>query len=74
MTDFPEELEQLDHVLTDLMKRSQNNDPCETEDCGELLSRCCQKSVSIVPGTAPLQVVCSSCGQQSSLVDLLKAS
>jgi len=74
MPDLSEQLEQLDQTLTDLMRKSQNADPCETEDCGELLSGCCQKSVSIVPGTAPLQVVCSSCGQIARLVDLLKAS
>lgn len=49
-------------------------DPCAedpNEDCGELLSPCCQEKLTTVFGTLPLEVKCEKCGLHHFLREIV---
>jgi hypothetical protein len=47
-------------------------DPCPEEDCGEVLSPCCQAFLTTVFATLPVEVLCSTCQASYKLRDLIK--
>ena len=50
-------------------------DPClDEDDCGEVLSPCCNKSITIVSGSLPLLCTCNECGKTYRLREVIGVS
>jgi hypothetical protein len=53
------------------LKKIIGDDPCVDDDCGEILSPCCQKSIQMIYGSLPLLCICSECKKEYRLRDLI---
>lgn len=52
-------------------KKHKKEEPCPDDDCGDLLSECCDSPYLSIFGTIPLQVKCSKCEKTYILRELL---
>jgi len=57
--------------LFDKMKKARDCDENDEEDCGDLLSPCCNSQFQTVFGSIPLMVECLNCHQKFMLKQLM---